>query len=146
MTASAGGRFARVSIAMTAIAFGGFGLLLMAHPEILEAVGVKISRPAGAVELRGFYGGLELGLAMFFTMALSRPAWHAPALVVQIGALGGAAAGRLAGLAIGGGWEPWIGALLVAEAVGAVVGGLAFVGLGRSSPPNVRVTRLNQSF
>jgi hypothetical protein len=131
LSAAPGHRLARLSIALTAIAFGAFGLLLLVRPEALEVVGVQIARPAGAVELRGFYGGLELGLAVFFALALGRPTWHVPALVVQVGALGGAVAGRLIGLVVVGGWEPWIAALLIAEAGGAALGALALVGLKR---------------
>jgi hypothetical protein len=130
-----------VSIALTAIAFGAFGLLLLVRPETLAVVGVQIARPAGAVELRGFYGGLELGLAVFFALALGRPTWHVPALVLQLGALGGAVAGRLVGLVVDGGWEPWIAALLIAEAGGAAMGALALAGLKRHRTSGIPTAR-----
>ena len=125
-------RLANASILLTGIAYGGFGLLLLLRPETLGAVGVAITRPAAAVELRGFYGGLELGVAAFFFLALRRPAWHAPALTLQAASLGGAAAGRAFGLVVGGGAEPLILMLLVAETVAAAVGVTALAGLRRT--------------
>lgn len=114
-----------VSIGLTAAAFGGFGVVLLLDPGLLATVGVEVSRPAGAVELRGFYGGLELGMAIFFAIALLRRAWWRPALLAQVLALGGAAAGRVFGILVGGGGEPLIYMLLLAEATAAVVGLLA---------------------
>lgn len=86
--------FARLSLALTGLVFGGFGVALFVSPDLLATVGVEIARrPAGAVELRAFYGGLELGMAAFFLLAAAREAWHRPGLFVQVLALGGAGAG-----------------------------------------------------
>jgi hypothetical protein len=125
-----GRRFARISLALTALVFGAFGTLFLVRPETLGIVGVEAVRPAGLVELRSIYGGLELGIALFFTLSVPRTAWHRPALMLQALSLGGAAAARLAALAIGGGAEPLVLGLAGAEAAGAVIGGLALRVLG----------------
>jgi hypothetical protein len=116
---------ARVSLLLTAAAFGGFGAFLFIQPAALEAVGLAVTRPAAAVEIRAFYGGLELGLAAFFLAASFPPVWFRPALLLQILTLGGAAAGRLLGVLVGGGGEPLIWALFAAETAGAGLGLLA---------------------
>ena len=128
----------KLSIGLAAVAFGGFGLVLLIAPGVLGLIGVEIARPAGAVELRAFYGGLELGMAVFFAAALMRPAWWRPALVVQVLAIGGAALGRLFGVIVGGGGEPLVYALMAAEAAGAAVGGLALAALHRSDSADAR--------
>jgi len=79
----------RISLLLTALVFGGFGAVLFADPRILEHAGVVAAGPMGVAELRAFYGGLELGLAAFFLLAATRRAWHRPALVAQVLALGG---------------------------------------------------------
>lgn len=117
-------RLPRISILLTALAFGGFGILLLIAPQVLGTVGVEIARPAGAAELRAFYGGLELGIAAFFFLALARPAWHRAALNLQVLGLGGVAIARAIGVLLGGG-EGLIYLLLAAEAGGALVGMLA---------------------
>lgn len=96
--------------------------MLLVHPALLEVIGVEITRPAGAVEIRGFYGGLELGLGIFFAIALARRSWWRPALLVQVLALGGAAVGRLVGILVDGGGEWLVLALMAAEAGAALVG------------------------
>lgn len=115
----------KVSLALSAVVFGVFGLLLFVRPELLGAVGVEIARSAGAVELRAFYGGLELGLVAFFAVAVRRREWWKPALLVQILALGGVAAARLLGILIAGGGEPLLYSLMTAEVGGAAIGVVA---------------------
>lgn len=122
----------KASIALSAVVFGVFGLLLLIRPELLGAVGVEVTRPAGAVELRAFYGGLELGLAAFFAVAVRRREWWEPALLVQILALGGVAAARLLGMLVAGEGEPLLYALMAAEAGGAAFGLLALKVYGES--------------
>jgi hypothetical protein len=95
------------------------------NPDLLSLVGVTTTRPAGAVELRGFYGGLELGMAVFFALSVGRRGWHVPALLVQVLSLGGAVVGRLVGIAVDGGAEPLIFALLAAESGATAFGAIA---------------------
>jgi hypothetical protein len=115
----------RVSLLLTALAFGGFGTVLFAEPRLLEHTGVVATGPTGEVELRAFYGGLELGLAAFFLIASSRRDWHGPALVAQVLALGGSATGRLAGMTLAGVGGTLMWMLLIAETAGAILGAAA---------------------
>lgn len=88
-------QLARFSLGLTAAAFGGFGMWLLFKPGALANVGVELPTPAARAEIRAFYGGLELGMALFFAAAAARPEWFRPALVVQSASLGGAALGRI---------------------------------------------------
>ena len=82
----------KLAIGITAAAFTGFGAALIAKPEkILGTIGIKARKPVGRVELRAMYGGMELGLGAFFTMAALKQEWRRPALMAilcGIGALG----------------------------------------------------------
>lgn len=79
-----------LALNLAAIAFAAFGLILFIAPGILKSVGVAIlENEPGAVELRAFYGGIELGLAAFFAVAARRPEWVKTALTALVFTLGG---------------------------------------------------------
>ena len=90
-------RLAKFSLLASAIGFAGFGLVLFIAPSLLESAGVGILDPAGRIEIRAFYGGIELGLAMFFIIALKNN-WILPGLTVQIATNGFIVFMRLAAL------------------------------------------------
>ena len=79
--------------------------------------------------MRAVYGGLELGLGVFFAAAVTRPAWHRPGLLLAALAFGGLAAGRLVAWLVVGLPEPLGLALHAAEVLGL---GLALVALRRA--------------
>ncbi|MDD3715581.1 MAG: DUF4345 family protein [Candidatus Marinimicrobia bacterium] len=79
----------KLALNFAAIAFAAFGLILFIAPGIMKSVGVEFADKAGAVELRAFYGGIELGLAAFFALAARRPEWIRIALTGLVLALGG---------------------------------------------------------
>lgn len=117
---------ARWSIALTALTYGGFGMALLINPELLRVVGVRAADPAGTTELRAFYGGLELGLAVFLLVALRRPQWHEPALFIQISSLTGIACARLIGLLSLPSENIWLYGSLLLETGGALLGVIAY--------------------
>jgi hypothetical protein len=78
-----------LALNLAAIGFAAFGLILFIAPGILKSVGIDILNKAGAVELRAFYGGIELGLAAFFAVAARRSEWVRIALTALVFALGG---------------------------------------------------------
>ena len=91
--------FGIVVLVLAGLGFLGFGLAISFDPGgVLAAVGISGS-PAGEVELRAFYGGLELGLGAFLLACAARPAWRAPGLWLVLLGNGGIAALRLVGIA-----------------------------------------------
>ncbi len=116
---------ARISLALTAFAFAGFGMMLLMWPDAISLVGVELTSPAARVEIRGFYGGLELGLAVFFAVAAWRREWFRPALVAQIASLGGLVIGRLIGIVTDGTDDAFIYLLMMMEAAGCLIGVMA---------------------
>ena len=127
-------RLARASLLLAVAAFAGFGLAMLARPSVLGVLGVELARPAARTEIRAFYGGLELGLALFFARVAVEPAWFRPALFALAASLGGVALARLAGIMVDGSAGPLVLLLGAAEAAGAL---LALVAL-RRLPPHLR--------
>jgi hypothetical protein len=79
----------KLTLTAAALGFGAFGIVLFLAPGLLGSVGVSIEDPSGTVELRAFYGGIEIGLAIFFALAARRPAWMRSALTALVFAAGG---------------------------------------------------------
>ena len=94
-------KFARFSLLAAAIGFWGFGIALFIAPALMESAGLAIVDPAGSIEIRAFYGGIEMGLGMFFLIALKKN-WILPGLSVQIETNGFIVLMRLIALAIEG--------------------------------------------
>jgi hypothetical protein len=117
---------ARLSLGVTAAAFTGFGIWLLSRPQELSRVDVQVPSPAARAEIRAFYGGLEIGMGLFFAAAAARPAWHRPALAAQTLALGGAALARVVSMRIDPPVGPLVRLLTVLEATAAVGGAVAF--------------------
>ncbi|TVR76177.1 MAG: DUF4345 domain-containing protein [Chitinophagaceae bacterium] len=115
-----------VSLILTAIIYAAFGIAFLISPQIIELSGITISDSIGAIEIRGFYGGLEVGIALFFGLSAFNNHWHIPALLLQSLSFGGMAAGRLIGIILCGCWSPLIIVLMAAETTGMLVGIIAF--------------------
>jgi hypothetical protein len=112
----------------TAIGFAGFGLALLIFPNLIGMVGVKELTNSGLVEIRAMYGGLQLGLALFFLLAINRPRWVRPALILHICVVGGLAIGRIFGLVVTN-WaaKPLVYLLLAAELVLVIMASSTFI-------------------
>ena len=74
-------RLPTVVLVLAALGFLGFGLWLLVDPVGgLAGVDIAATSPAGVIELRGFYGGLEVGLGVFLLGCARRPDWRVPGL------------------------------------------------------------------
>ncbi|MFT3807118.1 DUF4345 family protein [Arenimonas sp.] len=115
--------FSRIVLLLAGLGFLGFGGWLAISPQTaLEPLGVRASA-AGWIELRAFYGGLELGLAIFLFMAAWHRRWRRAGLWVVM--LGNAGIGltRLACLGLGGQFTPYFGYALAWELGFALLAG-----------------------
>ena len=118
----------RFSIILSAIVFGGFGVAFLLFPLFMASiVGIELPTPIAVIDFRATYGGLEIGLAVFFVICAFRESWIRPGLVAQAASLGGFAFGRIIGLILDGTPQPIIYYLLVAECAGCVLGLFALV-------------------
>ena len=65
--------FARIVLVLAALMFALFGAWLLVIPEQLgEWLDVTAASPVGLTEIRAFYGGYEIGLALFLLLGLRR--------------------------------------------------------------------------
>lgn len=106
---------------LTAIVFLSFGLWGLLSPlSLLGTVGVELPVPSAVAEMRGFYGGLEIGIALFLLYS-SRAARYAEtaALMPALG-LSGLVIGRLVGVLVDGPANLLFYLSGVMEAVGAL--------------------------
>jgi hypothetical protein len=90
--------FARVVLWIGAAAFFAIGAWLLINPEGMAQMGLPLGAPVWRIEIRAFYGGLEVGLAIYLAICALRPAWCLPGLTAAALVLGGAGSGRLLGM------------------------------------------------
>ena len=74
-------KFSVAVLILAGLGFLGFGAWLAVDPVGgLAGVDIAGTAPAGVVELRAFYGGLELGLGLFLLCCAAKPEWRTPGL------------------------------------------------------------------
>jgi hypothetical protein len=121
-------RFPTVAILITAASWAGFAVWLGVNPgALLPAFGVEASTPQMLTEVRAFYGGVEMAIAVAMIVLWRRGEWFAALLVGGL-PLVGSASGRLIGLMIDG-FSPMHLGFAVLEIVGAafcLVGCMAY--------------------
>ena len=92
----------RLFLAAMAVSFAGFGLWSLLDPlGMTSSLGVNVSGPNGAYEMRGVYGGVSLGAAALIAAGALRQSMLRPALWFLITYLGGYVFARAAALALG---------------------------------------------
>jgi hypothetical protein len=90
----------RVSLGLVGTTFLGFGIAFLLVPErMAEVVELEARTSRPLIEIRAMYGGFEVGLGVFFLVAIARTRWIRAALAAQILGLGGLAVGRIYGMA-----------------------------------------------
>ena len=94
--------FPTVVLALCALGFLGFGLWLVSDPGAMQKVGIQATSKVGTVELRAFYGGMEIGLSLFLVLCLWKPEWQSAGLWLVLLANGGAGLARLLGVFLSG--------------------------------------------
>ena len=110
--------FARTILVLNALIWAGFGLFLFICPETLGGVELAVESATARIEVRGFYGGLELGIAAFLSWAALDPTRFRTGLMGAVCTAGGLATGRLAGIAIEGTGSPQMFAYFGCEVLG----------------------------
>lgn len=82
----------RVVLLLSAGAFAAFGLVFLVAPERIGGlVDLDLTSATARVEVRAFYGGLEIGAAAFLIVCALRESWQQAGLAATALMLGGAA-------------------------------------------------------
>ncbi|WP_397377750.1 DUF4345 domain-containing protein [Pseudomonas sp.] len=96
--------FARVVLVIQLLALGGLGLAYFVRPhEMASLSGMLLMSAAAATDVRAYYGGLQLGLAAFIGMALTRLELTRTALTLLVLLYSALALARIGGLWLDGG-------------------------------------------
>lgn len=95
-------RFPMIVILVTAASFAGFAIWLGVRPNaLLEAFGIQDRTSQMATEIRAFYGGVEMAIAVAMVLLWKRGDLFAALLIGGL-PLAGSATGRCIGLAVDG--------------------------------------------
>jgi len=120
--------FARVLLAVQALVLAGFGLAYFIKPhEMTNLTGMLLMAPAAITDVRAYYGGLPLGLAVFLGLAASRLELARAALIMLVLLYVAQSLGRIGGLWLDGGLQQTFN--LYAGLFELVSAGLAFAAL-----------------
>jgi hypothetical protein len=110
----------------------GFGVAFVAAPAELGGwVHLGVDHPVARTEVRAFYGGLEIGLAVFLLLCAARREWAAPGLLATALAFGCTAAARVVGMVLDGSTGTVVIAILLVEVAFAAASAVA---LARTRP------------
>lgn len=97
---------ARILLAVQALLLAGFGLAYFIRPqEMANLSGMLLMAPSAITDVRGYYGGLQLGLALYLLLALLRGDLLRPALMLLVLLYASLFFARLGGLWLDGGLQ-----------------------------------------
>jgi hypothetical protein len=66
----------KVLLAVMSLTTLGFGTMYLLSPQEMAALsGLAATRPEATAELRGYYGGLQIGMGVLFALGLRFPSW-----------------------------------------------------------------------
>lgn len=117
--------FARILLLVQVLALAGLGLAYFTHPhEMSNLSGMLLMAPAAATDVRAYYGGMQIGLAVFLLLALSRLELVRAALTLLVLLYSSLALARIGGLWLDGGAQQTFN--LIALLIEVVSAGLAF--------------------
>ena len=84
------GLFSRIVLVLLGLIFAGFGVAFLLWPsQMAMRVGIPLVTMAGTTDVRALYGGLEIGLGVFFAITAASRAWRVPGLLAAFCALAG---------------------------------------------------------
>lgn len=109
-------RFARVVLWIAGLGFLAFGLAFLVAPlETMAAAGILLEGSLAATELRAFYGGLEVALALLLLRAALRPQLASEGLLLSMASYGGIGTARFLGIVLAGSATPFLWFALCTE-------------------------------
>lgn len=110
---------ARFALWLLGLSFAAFGLWALARPlHFATLLGFELSNAQALTEMRAFYGGLELGLGLFFIVCALRVDLARAGLVLGVVSLSAVATTRLYGLIVDDSFSTLLVAVLGLELFG----------------------------
>jgi hypothetical protein len=106
----------RIFLGLSALVWLPYGIFCFFQPGYLgEAAGVTIGSTTGSIEIRAMYGGLQAAIGVLAALAIFRPDWVRPALVLLLFLPAGLGTARLLGAALEGEVSAYTGFALLFE-------------------------------
>lgn len=125
--------YARIVLILSALMYGGFGAAYLARPRAMaKLTHFELPSPTAVTEIRAFYGGMELGLAVLLVVCAIRPDWAGAGLLALALLSGGTVVARLIGFAVDGSATAFLWKVLAAEVLVAALGVVGLIVLRRS--------------
>jgi hypothetical protein len=113
------------------LGFLGFGLAFLIAPlDTMALAGIELHGTLAAIELRAFYGGLEIGLGLLLIAAALRGDQHRPGLLLCMASYGGIGLARALGIALAGSATPFLWLALAVELGLALLALITWRGVG----------------
>ena len=92
-------KWARILLVAVGLAFTPYGVLSLISPQsVANYTGMTLPNPSALTEVAGMYGGLQIGLGLFFFFLASRKSTVPTGLTILMVLLGSLALGRAYGL------------------------------------------------
>ena len=124
--------FSRILLDAQAMILAGLGIAYFVRPEEMANLsGMLLMAPAALTDVRAYYGGLQIGLAAYLLLAISRLDLTRAALTLLILLYTAMALARVGGLWLDGGLQQTFN--LTALLLEVVSAGLCFVALRQLS-------------
>lgn len=121
---------ALVMLALGALTFVGIGVWFVIDPSAVNAGGdLVFLTPHAENEIRAIYGGLELGLGLFYVWSLFDRSRFEPALVVLGLSIGCAGLARFVGMVSNGAWEQSMVIFGASEFTGGLIAIVIAIGI-----------------
>ncbi|YCH22335.1 DUF4345 domain-containing protein [Pseudomonas sp. D1-3] len=119
--------YARIFLVVQVLLLAGFGIAYFLRPQEMGAVsGMLLMESAAVTDVRAYYGALQIGLAVFLSLALARHELTRPALTLLLVLYSSLALGRIAGLWLDGGAQQTFNLwAMLFEVVSALLAGWA---------------------
>jgi len=127
--------FARFVLVLLAFVYGIVALAFLASPASFAAlVDISLTSTTADNDFRAVYGGVSLGIALFFVASLSRADWFRPALTAGALIFLCMVGARVLSWALAGFPDSIAYGLQLVEAAGFILAVVALRGLPKANP------------
>ncbi|HJQ84354.1 MAG TPA: DUF4345 domain-containing protein [Candidatus Binatia bacterium] len=122
----AGRRLGQVALVLAGLGLAIVGVNGLTAPRALLApLGIPLDAPSALSEGRANYGGMHVGMGLFFLSSAFVPRLRTAALLAATTFMGGLFLGRVVSVAVDGVPDPFVGVLFATELGGAALAAAA---------------------
>jgi hypothetical protein len=128
--------FARIVLGLAALMHAAFGVAYLFWPvKMAGMTKMQLTAPIAVTEMRTFYGGLEIGLAVFLALAAIRAEWVDAGLALTTLIYAGIVLARLLGMALDHSADGFLLKIVGVEVLTLVLAGAALAWIALRKTP-----------